>query len=434
MPTGLRLILRRGKGPGILRLRSEYTVMKSSPPEQSCKQSLRLHPQRRRWIAGLGWVCGLGLLQGGGVLAQDAADLMVPTYEAAPPVAEPAPLPPPTIAPPADPPPAPLPQVTLPEAPPEVLLSPQEAPVANDAVAPTPGTYIDGSDYSLGATSSYEAAPDVVLSERSTGCQAVVVAGSTAPGSLCPPAPSGNTAWSPSEASGESYASAPSDRWHQPVGINPNSIFQFNPGQTLANGQAYLNRTAIGRTLSFLKRLGNPNRNALFPLPFPVPITSVFGWRLHPISGEWRFHSGTDLGADMGTPVLAAFAGKVTIADFMGGYGLTVVLEHPEAAQETLYAHLSQILVRPGDTVEQGAVIGLVGSTGNSTGPHLHFEVRQLTPEGWITLDPGHQLEVALARLVQALQLAQAEPKPTTPLPKMGPPAPFVGPPLPPSA
>ncbi|WP_448564944.1 peptidoglycan DD-metalloendopeptidase family protein [Trichothermofontia sp.] len=410
--------------------------MKSSPKKHACKQSLRLYPQRRRWITGLGWVCGLGLLQGGGVLAQEAADLMVPTYEAAPPVAEPAPLPPPTIAPPADPAPALLPQVILPEAPPEVLLAPQsEAPVAGkDTVAPAPGTYIDASDYSLGATSSYEAAPDVVLSERSTGCQAVVAAGSAAPGTLCPPSASADTAWSPAGTAGNAYAAPPPDRWGQPTGINANSVFQFNPGQTLASGQAYLERTAFGRTLSFLKQLGNANRNALFPLPFPVPITSVFGWRLHPISGEWRFHSGTDLAADVGTPVLAAFPGKVTIADFMGGYGLTVVLEHPEAAQETLYAHLSQILVRPGDTVEQGTVIGLVGSTGNSTGPHLHFEVRQLTPEGWITLDPGHKLELALARLVQALQLAQAAPEPTANLPKLGPPAPLVGPPLPPSA
>lgn len=424
-------------GTRFLLLRSEYTIMTSPAPKQhALRRSSRLHLQRRYWLAGLGWVCGLGLLPSGGVLAQEAADLIVPTYEAPPPAAEAAPLPPPTIAPPSDPPPAPLPQVVLPEAAPEVMLQPQqEPPVAGrETAAPIPGTYIDGSDYSLGATSSYEMAPDVVLSERSTGCQAVVAAGSTAPGAICPPSTSANTAWSPASAAGEAHAYPPADRWNQQQGINPNSVFQFNPGQALASGQAYFNRTAFGRTLSVLRQMGNANRNALFPLPFPVPITSLFGWRMHPISGDWRFHSGTDLAAEVGTPVLAAFAGKVTIADFMGGYGLTVVLEHPEAAQETLYAHLSQILVRPGDTVEQGTVIGLVGSTGNSTGPHLHFEVRQYTPEGWITLDPGHKLEAALARLVQALQIAQAEPTPMPNLPKMGPPTPFIGPPLPPTA
>lgn len=408
-----------------------------APKQHALRRSSRLHSQRRYWLAGLGWICGLGLLPSGDVLAQEAADVIVPTYEAASPAVEAAPLPLPTIAPPSDPPPAPLPQVVLPEETPEVMLQPrQDSSVAEgDTAAPIPGTYIDSSDYSLGATSSYEIAPDVVLSERSTGCQTVVAAGSTAPAAICPPSPSANTTWSPATTARQTHAYPPPDRWNQQQGVNPNSVFQFNPGQVLASGQAYFNRTAFGRTLSVLRQMGNAHRQALFPLPFPVPITSMFGWRLHPISGDWRFHSGTDLAADVGTPVLAAFAGRVTIADFMGGYGLTVVLEHPDAAQETLYAHLSQILVRPGDTVEQGTVIGLVGSTGNSTGPHLHFEVRQYTPEGWITLDPSHKLEAALARLVKALQLAQAEPTSPTPnLPKMGPPTPFIGPPLPPRA
>ncbi|BAZ11963.1 peptidase M23B [Calothrix sp. NIES-4071] len=149
----------------------------------------------------------------------------------------------------------------------------------------------------------------------------------------------------------------------------------------------------------------NPN-GLIFPLSIPASITSIFGWRNHPITGETRFHSGTDLGAAMGTPVIAAFTGQVEVADFIGGYGLTAVLNHNGAVQ-TLYGHMSQLYVQPGQWVQQGTVIGLVGSTGNSTGPHLHFEVRQLTPEGWVAIDPGVHLQYALSQLMQSIQTAQ---------------------------
>lgn len=125
-----------------------------------------------------------------------------------------------------------------------------------------------------------------------------------------------------------------------------------------------------------------------FPLSIPAPITSPVGWRIHPISGQQRFHAGTDFGAPTGTPVVAARSGQVAIADYIGGYGATVVLDHADYNQQTLYAHLSQILVPPGTWVKAGTVIGLVGSTGNSTGPHLHFEVRQLTDRGWVAVNP----------------------------------------------
>jgi murein DD-endopeptidase MepM/ murein hydrolase activator NlpD len=151
----------------------------------------------------------------------------------------------------------------------------------------------------------------------------------------------------------------------------------------------------------------------LFPLPIPAQITSFFGWRTHPITGDRRFHAGTDLGASTGTPVLAAYPGTVDTADYVGGYGLTVILNHNNA-QQTLYGHMSQLLVQPGQVVQQGTVIGLVGSTGNSTGPHLHFEVRNLTPEGWVATDPGVQLETAMSQLVQTLQTAHVT-QPTEP-------------------
>ncbi len=160
--------------------------------------------------------------------------------------------------------------------------------------------------------------------------------------------------------------------------------------------------SVLGSSLRLWKgqwNLGNGDLRLIFPLPISAPFTSGFGWRVHPVSGESRFHRGVDLGAPIGTPVVATFSGTVTLADYAGGYGLTVILSHNNDTQQTLYAHLSEIFVRPGDRVEQGMVIGRVGNTGLSTGPHLHFEFHQLTSAGWEVLDPAAQLEVALAQL-----------------------------------
>ena len=149
----------------------------------------------------------------------------------------------------------------------------------------------------------------------------------------------------------------------------------------------------------------NPNA-FVFPLSVPAAISSVFGWRQHPITGDRRFHTGIDLAAASGTPVLAAYSGQVEIADRVGGYGLTVILNHNNA-QQTLYGHMSELLVRPGQWVERGTVIGRVGNTGNSTGPHLHFETRQLTANGWVATNPGAQLQYALNQFIQSLKTAQ---------------------------
>lgn len=128
--------------------------------------------------------------------------------------------------------------------------------------------------------------------------------------------------------------------------------------------------------------------NLMFPLPIPAVVTSLFGWRIHPISGNLSFHTGLDLGAPMGTPVLAAQAGRVVAADDMGGYGLAVVVENSSTRERNLYGHLSGIAVQPGAQVSQGTVLGWVGSTGNSTGPHLHFETIVQTESGWTAIDP----------------------------------------------
>ncbi|MBW4472021.1 MAG: M23 family metallopeptidase [Stenomitos rutilans HA7619-LM2] len=171
--------------------------------------------------------------------------------------------------------------------------------------------------------------------------------------------------------------------------------------QSDINGQSWMTAYAPGSR--FNAELWN-GLSLIFPLSVPAPITSAFGWRVHPIRGDRRFHSGTDLGAPMGTPVLAAASGKVALSDWLGGYGLAIILSHQDDTQETLYGHLSKVFVKPGQWVEKGTVIGRVGSTGLSTGPHLHFELRQKTSSGWHAIDPGVQLKYALARLVKTMQ------------------------------
>jgi murein DD-endopeptidase MepM/ murein hydrolase activator NlpD len=167
-----------------------------------------------------------------------------------------------------------------------------------------------------------------------------------------------------------------------------------------------------------LKWILNGGERMIFPLVNPVDITSIFGWRVHPITGDWRFHSGTDLGAPMGTPVLAAYSGRVSVAEFLGGYGLSILLDHNQGKQETRYAHLSEVFVKPGQWVQQGTVIGLVGSTGNSTGPHLHFEALQATPEGMVAVDPTAELQTTMAQLAKALQTARLTAQQPTVKPK----------------
>jgi murein DD-endopeptidase MepM/ murein hydrolase activator NlpD len=109
--------------------------------------------------------------------------------------------------------------------------------------------------------------------------------------------------------------------------------------------------------------------------PVPCPISSGFGLRFHPILGYARLHSGIDFAAPLGTPIRAAADGEVIWASWRGGYGRCIILLHGDGVA-TLYAHCSDTVVRPGQQVKRGQWIGNVGTTGLSTGPHLHFEIR----------------------------------------------------------
>jgi murein DD-endopeptidase MepM/ murein hydrolase activator NlpD len=311
--------------------------------------------QRFFLLCGMSWWIGLGVLSGRVGLAQTP---IAPDNSATPDPVISAPEPAVIIPAPAAP---AAPEYSAPE-----IVTPKAAAV------PDADTFIDRTNYNLGATQREE--PVVIVNrpavDRSTPLSvAPIQAG--------------------------------------PVSLSSSGI-GWNPGSTTPVGREYSTvRDYYNRTVRPIGRLGN-NIRLIFPLALPAPITSLFGWRVHPITGDSRFHSGTDLGAPMGTPVLAAYAGQVAMADFLGGYGLAVALSHNQNTQQTLYAHLSEIFVKPGEVVKQGTVIGRVGSTGNSTGPHLHFEFRQLTTQGWVAMDAGTQLETAMADLVKAMQVAQA--------------------------
>jgi len=120
-----------------------------------------------------------------------------------------------------------------------------------------------------------------------------------------------------------------------------------------------------------------PRKKKTFKLPVNAPMSSRFGPRVHPIYGDTRVHTGVDFGAGAGTPIRAGRDGLVLWAGPRGGYGNLVVLDHGNGLA-TLYAHQSSIDVTIGQRVKTGAVVGRVGSTGFSTGPHLHFETREL--------------------------------------------------------
>jgi murein DD-endopeptidase MepM/ murein hydrolase activator NlpD len=127
--------------------------------------------------------------------------------------------------------------------------------------------------------------------------------------------------------------------------------------------------------------------SGMFVTPMRGKITSTFGYRRDPMGGGRRYHRGLDIAASPGTEVCAAAAGEVTRVRYSGTYGRYVMIRHANG-YETLYGHLSKALVSVGDKVAQGETIGREGSTGRSTGPHLHFEVHKngvaLNPQSYV--------------------------------------------------
>lgn len=138
--------------------------------------------------------------------------------------------------------------------------------------------------------------------------------------------------------------------------------------------QSYMSMNAIRNRSSKYTYKGQ-RTGGMIP-PCEGTITSPWGDRVHPISGEVKHHAGVDIGVDYGTPIVASADGVVTMASWYGGYGKAVMIDHGSGIK-TLYGHNSKILVKEGDIVKQGQVVALAGSTGYSTGPHCHFEVLQ---------------------------------------------------------
>jgi murein DD-endopeptidase MepM/ murein hydrolase activator NlpD len=341
-----------------------------------------------------------------------AEDLVIPESGAAPVAPEP-------VAPPAPEPAAvaPAPEPIAPE--PAAAPIPEPAAPAPRAVAPEPivpaapapqqaqsDPYIDTKDYSVGAT-EYAPPDRIIVNERASGCQAAVGNGQ-AISSLCGVPPAQQLYTPPSQTAGQppawTQASTP-EQWNNPAAPVSAQTVQSTLQYSAIPPKDLAVKPLTGANP--LKWIMENGERMIFPLAIPVQITSVFGWRVHPITNEWRFHSGTDLGAPMGTPVLAAYSGRVSLAELMGGYGLSILLDHNDGKEATRYAHLSEVFVKSGQWVQQGTVIGLVGSTGNSTGPHLHFETLQATSGGMVAVDPGLELQTTMTALAQVLQTAR---------------------------
>jgi murein DD-endopeptidase MepM/ murein hydrolase activator NlpD len=152
-----------------------------------------------------------------------------------------------------------------------------------------------------------------------------------------------------------------------------------------------------GRT-EWFEASGVGRQSGLLQRPVPGSVSSNFGMRRHPILGYSRMHRGMDFRAGYGTPILAATDGRVSGAGWHGGYGKQVRLSHA-GGLVTTYSHMSHITARPGSSVRQGQVIGYVGSTGLSTGPHLHYELYK----------DGVPINPASVRFVMRSQLAGAD-------------------------
>lgn len=176
------------------------------------------------------------------------------------------------------------------------------------------------------------------------------------------------------------------EKFNMPTNVE--QVLNANQTQKIINTHATV--YGVGGTKEDIKYLKNQSEisekeqnkltecdiNSMY-VPVNGNITSEYSYRVHPISGEYKFHSGLDIGANSGEEIKSALDGKVVEVDDSAstGYGKYIIVSHTDGVS-TLYAHCSEIIAKLGDTVEKGELIAKVGSTGYSTGPHLHFEVR----------------------------------------------------------
>lgn len=144
------------------------------------------------------------------------------------------------------------------------------------------------------------------------------------------------------------------------INNQPNNQSQGNVNQSVGNSEPYTGELKPGGMICPVK---NPR------------ISSIYGWRIHPKSGKRKFHKGIDFAVPTGTPVFAVADGIVRFTKDEGGYGNSVVIDHPQLGAATRYAHNSKFAVSAGQKVKQGDVIAYSGNTGYSTGPHSHVEV-----------------------------------------------------------
>ena len=170
-----------------------------------------------------------------------------------------------------------------------------------------------------------------------------------------------------------------------------------------------------GSRVGWYDRNGNSAARTLIRTPISgARLSSSYGMRKHPISGYNRMHKGVDFAAPTGTPIIAAGSGVVTKSGWLGSYGRYIRIRH-NSTYDTAYAHMSRIArgITPGRRVEQGQIIGYVGSSGRSTGPHLHYEIlvnnRKVNPLT-VSLPTGEKIPAELlADFRSQVELVEAE-------------------------
>lgn len=143
---------------------------------------------------------------------------------------------------------------------------------------------------------------------------------------------------------------------------------QSDPVEGTVTG--YINDRQTAETVA---AVGNTVNTFLWPVT--GKLTSDYGFRTNPVTGQYRMHGGIDIGANTGTPIMCAYDGRVTAAGYSDSYGYYIIVSHNDNV-ETLYGHCSELVAKEGDYVKRGETVALVGSTGRSTGAHLHFEIR----------------------------------------------------------